>query len=65
MDKIFVSGGLDFDGTESNCLKVAKTFKRYDVDAAKWQDLRPLPVPRYMHASVFLSGYDATQGITP
>ena len=56
MDKIFVSGGLDFDGTESSCLSVAKTFRRYDVRAGKWEKLRPLPVPRYMHASVIIAG---------
>ena len=56
MDKIFVTGGLDFDGTESNCLKVAKTFMRYDIDGAKWQRLKPLPVPRYWHTSVIIGG---------
>ena len=55
-ESIYASGGLDFGGTESNCLRVATNFRRYDVDAAKWETLPPLPAPRYMHTSVCLTG---------
>jgi len=56
MEEIFLSGGLDFDGTETECLSAAKNFRRYDIGKGEWEMLKPLPVPRYMHATVIVRG---------
>ena len=59
MEEIHISGGLDFDGTETNCLRVAKILRRYTVTKGEWETLKPLPVPRYMHVSLLVGGYEA------